>query len=58
MEDAEWVYQHELLSVRGQMDLQHYEGRLAMVLGRTGYPIALEMLTENRRQGPSRRRYS
>ena len=46
IEDAEWVYQHELLSVRGQMDLQHYEGRLATVLGRTGYPIALEMLTE------------
>lgn len=51
MEDAEWVYQHELLSVRGQMDLQHYEGRLAMVLGRTGYPIALEMLTETAVKG-------
>ena len=44
-EDAERVYLHDLLSIRGQMDLQHYEGRLETVLGRTGYPIALEMLT-------------
>lgn len=50
-EDAEWVYRHELLSVRGQMDLQHYEGRLATVLGRIGYPIALEMLTETAVKG-------
>ena len=45
LEDAEWVYLHEMLSVRGQVDLQHYEGRLETILGRTGYPIALEMLT-------------
>jgi len=45
LEDAEWVYLNELLSVRGQMDLQHYEGRLETVLGRAGYPVALEMLT-------------
>ena len=51
MEDAEQVYLHDLLSVRGQMDLQHYEGRLEMVLGRTGYPIALEMLTETAVKG-------
>ena len=44
-EDVEWVYVHEMLGVRGQADLQHYEGRLAIILGRTGYPIALEILT-------------
>jgi len=44
--DAEWVYLHEVLSVRGQADLQHYEGRLQVVLGSEGYPIALELLTE------------
>ena len=46
LDDAEWVYRHEMLSVRGQVDLQHYENRLATVLGATGYPIALELLTE------------
>ena len=51
MEDAEQVYMHDLLSVRGQMDLQHYEGRLETVLGRAGYPIALEMLTETAVKG-------
>ena len=51
MEDAEQVYLHDLLSVRGQMDLQHYEGRLEMVLGQAGYPIALEMLTETAIKG-------
>ena len=44
-EDGEHVYLHEMLSVRGQADLQHYEGRLQAVLGRTGYPVALEILT-------------
>ena len=29
-----------------QMDLEHYEGRLKMVLGRKGYGTALEILTE------------
>lgn len=45
LEDAEQVYLLDLLSVRGQMDMQHYEGRLETVLGRTGYPVALEILT-------------
>jgi len=44
-DDIEWVYLHEMLSVRGQVDLQHYEARLETILGRTSYPIALEMLT-------------
>lgn len=44
-EDVEWVYLHEMLSVRGQVDLQHYENRLRTMLGTTGYSIALELLT-------------
>ena len=46
LDDADHVYMNDLLNVRGQMDLQHYEGRLQTVLGRTGYPVALELLTE------------
>ena len=45
LDDSDWVYQHEMLGVRGQMDLQHYEGRLKTILGNTGFPIALEILT-------------
>ena len=46
LEDVERVYDHEMLGIQGQMDLQHYEGRLRMVLGDEGYRVALEMLTE------------
>ena len=46
MEDVERVYTSEMLGIRGQMDLEHYEGRLKMVLGRKGYRTALEILTE------------
>ncbi len=46
LEDVERVYDNEMLGVRGQMDLVHYEGRLRMVLGDEGYRTALEMLTE------------
>ena len=46
LEDVERVYDHEMLGIRGQMDLEHYEGRLRMVLGDEGYRAALEMLTE------------
>ena len=44
-QDVEWVYVREMLGVRGQIDLQHYESRLETVLGKAGYPVALEMLT-------------
>ena len=44
--DTERVYAVEMLGIRGQMDLEHYESRLRMVLGDVGYRIALEMLTE------------
>ena len=50
-EDAEWVYLHEMLGVRGQVDLHHYESRLETILGRDGYPIALEILTETAVKG-------
>ena len=45
LDDVNWVYLHEMLGVRGQVDLQHYESRLETILGRDGYPIALEILT-------------
>lgn len=35
-----------MLSVRGQIDLEHYETRLRLVLGSGGYRTALELLTE------------
>ena len=61
LDDAERVYLHEMLSVRGQADLQHYEGRLQAVLGRSGYPVALEILTaaavEGRLDGDTAGRY-
>ena len=45
LEDVEWVYAQDMQGVRGQVDLQHYEGRLKTVLGRAGYTVALEILT-------------
>lgn len=45
-EDVELVYRRHLLGVRGQVHLEHYEGRLRMVLGDEGYGTALELLTE------------
>ena len=44
--DVERVYEDEMLSVRGQIDLEHYETRLRLVLGTQGYRTALELLTE------------
>ena len=44
--DVEQVYERDLLGVRGQIDLEHYEGRLRMVLGPEGYRTALTLLTE------------
>ena len=46
IEDVGLVYKRDLLSVRGQIDLEHYEVRLRMVLGDDGYGTALELLTE------------
>ncbi len=46
VEDVGFVYERDLLSVRGQIDLEHYESRLRMVLGDDLYRLALELLTE------------
>ncbi len=46
VEDVERVYTEEMLGVRGQMDLDHYESRLKLVLGPEGYRVALDLLTE------------
>ena len=45
LEDVARVYAGEMLGARGQLNLEHYEERLRMVLGSEGYPIALEILT-------------
>ena len=45
-EDVERVYTNEMLGVRGQADLDHYENRLKLVLGPGGYRDALDLLTE------------
>ncbi len=45
LKDVEWIYVREIQGVRGQVDLQHYESRLDLVLGRAGYTVALEILT-------------
>ena len=46
LEDVARVYTSEMLSVRGQADLDHYESRLKLVLGPDGYRAALSLLTE------------
>ena len=44
--DVSRVYSEELLGVRGQVHLEHYQSRLRTVLGDEGYGVALELLTE------------
>ena len=46
LDDVEYVYTGEMLGARGQLNLEHYETRLRLVLGAEGYRIALELLTE------------
>ena len=46
LDDVERLYESEMLGVRGQMDMQHYEGRLRMVLGSEGCRVALDLLTD------------
>ena len=45
-EDIEHVYSNTLLSVRGQIDLDHYETRLKVILDDEAYTCALALLTE------------
>ena len=46
LDDVERVYRRDLLSVRGQAGLVHYDERLRMVLGDEGYTEALSLLSE------------
>ena len=46
IDDVERVYADDMLSVQGQVDMEHYESRLKLVLGVEGYRCALAMLTE------------
>lgn len=46
LDDVERVYTDEMLSIRGQVDLDHYESRLKLVLGPDHYRAALSLLTE------------
>ena len=45
-QDVEQVYTTEMLSIRGQVDMEHYEGRLRIALASEEYQAALELLTE------------
>ena len=46
VDDIERVYSEDMLGVRGQVHLEHYQSRLRMILGDDGYEVALELLTE------------
>ena len=46
LDDVKLVYERDLLGVRGQIDLEHYESRLRMILGSQAYMAALDLLTE------------
>ena len=46
VDDVTHVYEQELLSVRGHLELRHYEERLNTVLGPDLYTFALDLLTE------------
>ena len=46
LDDVEGVYNGEMLGVRGQADLDHYESRLKLILGPEGCRDALDLLTE------------
>ena len=46
LEDVGHVYDNEMLSVRGQVHLEHYESRLRLVLGTEEYRTALTLLTD------------
>ena len=46
LSDVEGVYRNDVLGARGQMDLDHYEGRLKSTLGNHGFRMALDLLTE------------
>ena len=45
-QDVDRVYETDMLGIRGSIDLDHYQSRLAMVLGSESQRIAIELLTE------------
>ena len=53
LDHVEWVYVREMQGVRGQVDLQHYEGRLETVAGHAGYrrPVPETILAPSRPSG-------
>ena len=46
LNDVQRVYSEDMLGVRGQVHLEHYQSRLRLVLGDVGYEVALELLTQ------------
>ncbi len=46
LDDVAHVYERDLLSVRGQIDQEHYQERLRTMLGIDLYRLALELLTD------------
>ncbi|MXZ34744.1 MAG: ATP-binding protein, partial [Acidobacteria bacterium] len=51
LNDADIAYREDMLAVRGQIDMDHYEQRLKMVLGTDGYRVALELLAQAASEG-------
>ena len=46
LQDVALVYSEEMLTVRGQMHLNHYENRLRIALGPDGHQAAFDLLSE------------
>lgn len=46
LSDVDSVYSEDMLGVRGQVHLEHYQSWLRMILGDAGYEVALELLTQ------------
>lgn len=46
LQDADTAYRGDMLGVRGQIDMDHYEERLKLVLGTDAYRVALELLVQ------------
>ena len=51
VEDANTAYREDMLGARGQIDMDHYEDRLKLVLGTDGYRVALEFLARAAAEG-------
>lgn len=51
LEDADTAYRHDMLAARGQIDMDHYEERLKLVLGTDAYRVALELLARAASEG-------